>query len=307
MQDNVYYQFPRAEWKELFHNNHKIVNIDDLDEVVSLNDRLTNQDVREIYRPLLQLIDIFIHSKMNLRNEKNEFLKITHQRTSPFVIGISGSVSVGKSTVARVLQELLSKVYQDKHVELLTTDGFLYSNNELEKRGIMHRKGFPESYDMPKLLEFMTKVKTGAENISYPIYSHEIYDIVPNQYATLDQPDILIMEGINIFQLPENQQLYVSDFFDFSIYVDADPMDIKQWYLERYYMLLELAKDQPDNYFYLMTKWSKERQEAYGNEVWYTINLTNLIQHIAPTKERAQVILHKAANHIIDNVSVRKY
>ncbi|MBG9983186.1 type I pantothenate kinase [Aerococcaceae bacterium DSM 111020] len=307
IQDEIFIQFTRKQWSELFHKQHDLIKVDDLDELVSLNDRLTNADVREIYRPLLQFIDIFYENKLALRKERQEFLKLDRKVSQPFVIGISGSVAVGKSTVARVLQELLGKVYPNKEIALLTTDGFLFPNKELEKRGILHRKGFPDSYDMPSFLSFMTKVKTGAERIEYPIYSHHIYDIVPDEVGVLHKPDILIMEGINVFQLPENQQLYVSNFFDFSIFVDADTMDIKKWYMERYYMLVELAKDNPDNYFHKMSKWSDEKKEAYANEVWYTINLTNLVQHIAPTKERAQVVLHKSENHLIDLISVRKY
>lgn len=307
IRDGIFYEYKREHWRKLFHDKHSNVNLDDLDDLVSLNDRLTHGDVSDIYRPLLQYIDIFYENKREQRQEKQEFLRIDQLTTRPFVIGISGSVAVGKSTVARVFQQLLSKVYPDKKIELLTTDGFLFPNKELVKRGIMNRKGFPESYDMPALLEFMTQVKMGEEILKYPIYSHGVYDIVEDEYGVLDRPDILIMEGINIFQLPANQQLYVSDFYDFSIYVEADPIHIKNWYMERYNMLMDLAKDDPDNYFHEMSKWSEEKKEAYANEVWYTINLTNLVQHIAPTKERAQVILNKAANHEIDRISVRKY
>ena len=307
IRDGVFYRYTRDEWSKLNHDKHPIVNLADLDDLVSLNDRLTHSEINEVYRPLLQYIDIFYKSKLAERVEREEFLRVDQIIDRPFVIGISGSVAVGKSTVARVLQELLSTIYPEKKVALLTTDGFLYPNKELKKRGIMHRKGFPESYDMPALLDFMKRVKVGEDKVEYPIYSHEVYDILEDEEGILEKPDILIMEGINVFQLPSSQQLYVSGFYDFSVYVDADPLDIKKWYMERYYMLMDLAKDQPGNYFHDMSKWSMEKKEEYVNQVWYTINLTNLVQHIAPTKERAQVILNKAANHEIDRISVRKY
>ena len=303
-----YYHFPRAEWYKLKETHHPIVDVDKLQKLVSINDRLNEKDILEIYTPLLQYINIFISSKESFNQEKHRFLDQADLADStPFIIGISGSVAVGKSTIARVLRQMLSTIFPDKVVELMTTDGFLYSNDELTHRGIYDRKGFPESYDMSALINFMNKVKTSKEPVQYPYYSHEIYDIVPDKSVTLHNPDILIVEGINTFQLPKNEQIYASDYFDFSIYVDADPIDIKQWYTDRYLVHIDLAKDNPDSFFYPMIEWSDEKVKEFGDNVWYTINLTNLVQNIEPTKERADVILHKVSDHSIDLVKVRKY
>lgn len=303
----TYTHYSREEWRDFYYSGERVSReIDNLDELVSLNDRLTQEDVQDIYRPLLHYIDLLYMLAHHAAKQKGAFFDRDTSK-APFVIGISGSVAVGKSTVARVLRELLDYTYPDQKVEMMTTDGFLYPNEELRRRGLMSRKGFPESYDMVALLEFMREIKLGETTVSYPEYSHSIYDIVPGQMNTIDQPDILIVEGINTFQLPQNQQIYVSDFFDFAIYVDAEPLNIKQWYIKRFLMHLTDAKDDPTSYFYEMAHWTPEEIENYGNEIWYTINMTNLVQHIEPTKDRADLIIHKGEGHVIDQISVRKY
>lgn len=311
MSTELFTQYSREEWEHFNRFEGTLKPIVGLEELVSLNDRLSQDDVKEIYVPLVHYIDVMHNNKINYGEERDKFFNIIGQKssfeTNTFMIGVSGSVAVGKSTSARVLQRLLEKYYPDKRIGLVTTDGFLYPNAELERRGIMKRKGFPESYDMPSLVDFMSKVKVGKDKVEYPTYSHEIYDIVPGEMQVMKEPDILIVEGINAFQLPENQQTYMNEFFDFSIYIDADPLHIKKWFMDRFIMHMESAKDDPTNYFYEISKWPQEKVEDYGNEIWYTINLTNLVQHIQPTRGRADVILHKGINHSIDNVYVRKY
>lgn len=303
--------YSRDEWKDFISIEGKIKPIEGLEELVSLNDRLSQQDVREVYVPLINYIDVIYSNFKEYDKNRDEFFNFIGQKSSyksnTFMIGVSGSVAVGKSTSARVLQRLLQRFYPEKVVELITTDGFLYPNAELERRGIMNRKGFPESYDMPTLLDFMSKVKVGVEDVEYPSYSHEIYDIVPGEKNIMRRPDLLIVEGINAFQLPENQQTYMNEFFDFSVYIDADPMHIKKWFMDRFMLLMNNAKDDPSNYFYEISNWPKDKVEEHGNQIWYTINLTNLVQHILPTRGRADVILHKSLDHSIDNVFVRKY
>lgn len=311
MSTELFTEYSREEWEHFNRFEGTLKPIVGLEELVSLNDRLSQDDVKEIYVPLVHYIDVMHNNKKNYGEERDKFFNIIGQKssfeTNTFMIGVSGSVAVGKSTSARVLQRLLEKYYPDKRIGLVTTDGFLYPNAELERRGIMKRKGFPESYDMPSLVDFMSKVKVGKDKVEYPTYSHEIYDIVPGEMQVMKEPDILIVEGINAFQLPENQQTYMNEFFDFSIYIDADPLHIKKWFMDRFIMHMESAKDDPTNYFYEISKWPQEKVEDYGNEIWYTINLTNLVQHIQPTRGRADVILHKGINHSIDNVYVRKY
>lgn len=311
MTAELFTPYTRDEWKDFTSTEGKIKPIEGLEELVSLNDRLSQKDVREVYVPLINYIDVMYNNRLDYADQRDQFFKLIGKKSSygdnTFMIGVSGSVAVGKSTSARVLQRLLQRFYPDKRVELITTDGFLYPNTELERRGIMNRKGFPESYDMPALLDFMSKVKIGVDDVEYPSYSHEIYDIVPGEKNIMKKPDILIVEGINAFQLPENQQTYMNEFFDFSVFIDADPLHIKTWFMDRFVLLMEAAKDDPTNYFYEISTWTAEKIEDYGNQIWYTINLTNLVQHILPTRGRADVILHKAKDHSIDNVLVRKY
>ena len=230
---------------------------------------------------------------------------------TPFIIGIAGSVAVGKSTTARVLRELLSRWPSSPKVELITTDGFLYPNAELEKRGLMEKKGFPQSFDRRKILRFLGRVKAGRKNVKAPVYSHLEYDVTPNQSVTINQPDILIVEGSNVFQasdLPKDGKSipFVSDYFDFSVYIDAEPNLIQQWYVERFMSLRKTAFQDERSFFYDYSKVSDEEAEKIATGLWKDINLKNLKQNILPTRLRADIVLHKGENHNVDFVALRK-
>ena len=235
---------------------------------------------------------------------KGIFLQKTSER-QPFVIGVSGSVAVGKSTTSRLLQILLSRTFEGSTVELVTTDGFLYPNAILKEQEILNRKGFPESYDMELLLDFLNQIKNN-KSVEIPVYSHEIYDIVPDEKQTILPADFVIVEGINVFQNPQNDSLYMTDFFDFSIYVDAAVNDIESWYIDRFQKLLALAQNDPNNYYYRFTEQPLEEVLSMAHQVWESINLVNLQHYIQPTRNRADLILHKATNHEIDEIYLKR-
>lgn len=301
-----YYRIDRDEWKNFHQDSVPLLSEDKLKGLISLNDKLSLADVKDIYVPLVEVIDLYAKNYRNLRRMKSSFLGRSYE-PAPLIIGVSGSVAVGKSTTARVLQKLLQKFYPDKKIGMITTDGFLYPNAELKRRGILNRKGFPESYDMGKLIQFLLDIKTVKPHVKYPIYSHRIYDVVPNAYNEIHQPDILIVEGINVLQLPTNEQIYASDFFDYSIYVDAAVENIEKWYLERFEMLMDLAIDQPDNYYYSYAIGNRQEAIEMARGVWKTVNLPNLVNFIAPTMTRADLIIHKTDNHFIDYLNIKKY
>ncbi len=244
-----YEQFDRQTWHGFFPTDSVRLTQGNLDEIKSLNDRISIADVQDVYLPLIKLIQLRYQNFLEWQMQKANFLQRSTMRI-PYIIGIAGSVAVGKSTIARLISILLNKMLPDKRVELMTTDGFLYPNAELKRRGIMDRKGFPESYDMERLLKFLNDVKAGEPVVKAPTYSHQVYDVQLDKPLVIDRPDILIVEGINTLQLPSNQQLYVSDYFDWSLYVDADPDLIEHWYLQRFGMLLDTAFTDPSNYYY---------------------------------------------------------
>lgn len=301
-----YYPVSRDEWRGFYRNGVAPLTEEELESIKGFNDQISLQDVQDIYVPLTHLIHLYMKEFESLTLSKGLFLH-KYVPVPPFIIGIAGSVAVGKSTTARLLQIILSRTFKRRNVQLITTDGFLYPNRVLQERGIMHRKGFPESYDMPKLINFLNEVKNGKEEIQAPLYSHSVYDVIEGEYETIEQPDILIVEGINVFQLPANQQIYVSDFFDFSVFVDADPKLIEQWYLERFGALLDTAFKEPDNYYYPYAIGDREDAFKMARNVWKTVNLKNLEEYILPTRSRADVILHKVENHIVDEIFLRKY
>lgn len=307
MEENMtFYHIPREEWQSYYTKEHMPLTQEELDNIKSLNDRISIQDVEDIYIPLCHMIHLYMKEHESLVLSKGLFLH-RYIKTPPFIIGVSGSVAVGKSTTSRLLQTLLSRLFSRRNVQLITTDGFLYPNAVLKERGIMNRKGFPESYDMEHLIRFLNSVKSGEEEIQIPVYSHNVYDIVEGEFQTIEKPDILIVEGINTLQLPTNQRIYVSDFFDFTIFVDAKPDLIEQWYLERFESLLDTAFLDPTNYYYQFAIGDRQEAVNMAKNVWKNVNLKNLEEYILPTRSRADIILHKTKNHLIHEISLRKF
>ncbi|MFA1315219.1 type I pantothenate kinase [Streptococcus dysgalactiae] len=294
----------RESWKMLHQKTKPLLTQEELKSITSLNDNINITDVVDVYLPLINLIQIYKIAQENLSFSKSLFLKKDIQ-LRPFIIGISGSVAVGKSTTSRLLQLLLSRTYPNSRVELVTTDGFLYPNQVLIERGIFNRKGFPESYNMELLLNFLDTIKSG-QSATLPLYSHDIYDIVPDQEQTVDSPDFLIVEGINVFQNQQNNRLYMSDYFDFSIYIDADSAHIEHWYIERFLSILNMAKQDSNSYYAQYTTLPQDEAVAFARNVWKTVNLENLEKFIEPTRNRAELILHKAADHKIDEIYLKK-
>lgn len=301
-----FYHLSREEWQSFYRNGIPPLTDEELQHIKSFNDTISLQDVQDIYIPLTHLINIYMKEYESLNLSKGLFMQ-KFLTPTPFIIGVAGSVAVGKSTTARLLQMMLSRIFKRQTVQLITTDGFLYSTDELIERDILNKKGFPESYDMEKLLTFLNSVKNGEDDLKIPVYSHEIYDIIPGEFETISQPDILIVEGINVLQSPANQRIYISDFFDFSVFVDADADLIETWYLKRFEDLLALAKDDKTNYYYEYANGPREDALAMAKNVWKNVNLKNLNEFILPTRSRADVILHKAQGHVIDDIFLRKY
>lgn len=303
--------FTRDEWKKL--EEHPMFPISDIDlsKLQGLNEPLTTEELEEVYIPMIRLLQIHLTHYRNLHNERDEFFD-NSSHPVPYIIGIAGSVAAGKSTTARVLQKLLSLTPEKPKVELVTTDGFLYSNDELIKRGIFNRKGFPESYDAKRLIAFLSAIKSGRQSLSAPVYSHLTYDIVKDEIQEIENPDIVIVEGINVLQVPRNyekkrkKRVFVSDFFDYSIYVDASHSDLRQWFIERFLTLQNTAFLNPDSYFHQYAKMSEQESIEFANQVWDTINLPNLEKNILPTRFRADLIIEKGECHFVRGVRIRK-
>ena len=299
-----YTSFERNEWAKLAPKNKVNITKEELTQIKSLGDVVDLTDVHEIYTSLISYLHLVYQDKQQARQAQIRFLHKSFE-PAPFIIGISGSVAVGKSTTARLLQLLLQRTYPNLKVHLMTTDGFIYPNKELERKGLMSRKGFPESYNMALLSDFLWDVLSGKKDIVYPLYSQELSDIVPGKYGHVKNPDILIIEGINTLQLPESGQVVTSDFFDFSIYIDAEEDLIKKWYMQRFQKVLKLNKNKPDNFYYQMAHGPLDQAMQFAEEVWQMVNLVNLREYIAPTKERASLILHKTDGHLIDKIYLR--
>ena len=300
----------RGAWASLANNTEIDLDAATLERLRGLGDPTSPEDIAEIYRPLTQLLHLYIANAGRLRENSNRFLNLKVRRT-PFVIGVAGSVAVGKSTTARLLQELLRRAPGNPKVDLITTDGFLLPTAELERRGLMERKGFPESYDRRALLQFVIDVKSGEPRVTAPVYSHIIYDIVPDEQTVIESPDILIVEGLNVLQ-PARADTHgrsgatVSDFFDFSVYVDADEANIKRWFLERFMVLRDTAFHDPQSFFKRFTQLSRAEALQFGSHIWNTINGPNLRENIETTRDRATAILRKGPDHRVQTIAIRK-
>lgn len=305
-----YAVYSREEWARLRADTPMTLNEGELENLGGLTERVSTQEVVDIYLPLSRLLNFYIEAEQGLHHATEKFLRKGNGKT-PFIIGLAGSVAVGKSTTARVLQALLARWPSHPRVELVPTDGFLFENTVLEERGLMNRKGFPESYDLTKLLNFLAEVKSGKARVEAPVYSHLVYDVLSDQTLAIEQPDIVMVEGLNVLQpakLPKDGEAipFVSDFFDFSIYIDASDELIEEWYVERFLRLRQTAFRDPASYFHRYATLSEEEARATGLQIWRSINLANLRENILPTRQRADLILRKGADHAVETVALRK-
>jgi len=305
-----YRVFPRDEWAKLRADTPMTLVPRELEQLSGLIEDLSMVEVEQIYLPLSRLLNLHVAAAQELHAVTNRFLGRKDHRV-PYILGIAGSVAVGKSTTARVLLALLARWPDHPRVDLITTDGFLHPNEELNRRGIMHRKGFPESFDTARLLNFLHEVKSGKQRVEAPVYSHFHYDILPGQVLVIDRPDILIVEGLNVLQparMPKDGEAipFVSDFFNFSIYMDADAKVIEEWYVTRFMRLRQTAFRDPGAYFHRYAQLTPDEARAQALEIWRTINEKNLAENILPTRQRARLILRKSANHRIEDVALRR-
>ena len=305
-----YRAFTRAEWAMLRDDTPMTLTVDEVTRLRSMHDRLDMSEVEEIYLPLSRLLSMYVAATQRLFRVQQRFLG-TEDAKMPYIIGIGGSVAVGKSTTARVLQALLARWPNVPKVDLITTDGFLYPNAILERENLMDRKGFPESYDLPALLRFLTDVKAGRRPTRAPIYSHLVYDVVPNHWVEIDRPEILIVEGLNVLQagrLPKDGEAipFVSDFFDFSVYLDADEGVLRSWYVSRFLALRGTSFSDPKSYFHRYSKLTDSQAIETATDIWTRINLVNLRDNITPTRQRADLILEKSESHRVEQVALRK-
>ncbi len=303
-------RFSRDEWAVLREDTPMTLTAADLDEVRSLNDKVDLGEVEAIYLPMSRLLNLYVQASQRLFQASNVFLHRTDMKV-PYVIGVGGSVSSGKSTTARILRRLLSRWPSHPKVDLVTTDGFLMPNAVLEREGLASRKGFPESYDLPRILRFMSDIKSGERDVEAPVYSHLSYDVLPDKTLLIDQPDVLIVEGINVLQTgrPPRDGRGIpntSDFFDFSIFIDADEDDLRSWYIERFFTLRDSAFKDPKSYFHRYANLSDEEAREMASRIWSTINLVNLRENVLPTRPRADLVLRKGSDHKVRSVFLRK-
>jgi type I pantothenate kinase len=305
-----YALYLREDWARLRADTPMPLSEAELDNLASLTERVSSQEVVEIYLPLSRLLNLYVEATQGLHGAAERFLRKGDGKM-PFILGLAGSVAAGKSTTARVLKALLARWPSHPRVELVPTDGFLFPNAVLEARHMMNRKGFPESYDLTKLLNFLADVKSGKARVEAPVYSHLVYDVLPDQTLVVERPDIVIVEGLNVLQpakLPKDGEAipFVSDFFDFSIYIDAAEDLVEAWYVERFLRLRQTAFRDPASYFHRYATLSEEEARETGLSIWRSINLINLRENILPTRQRADLILRKGADHAVETVELRK-
>lgn len=308
--DSPFIEFSRHTWRKLRKDVPMTLNEDDVYQLQGQIEKLSTQEVEEIYLPLSRLLNLYVEATRTLFEATSLFLGHPKPKV-PYIIGVSGSVAVGKSTTSRILKALLSHWSEHRNVDIVTTDGFLYPNRLLEQKGLMNRKGFPESYDLKRLIGFLADLKSGNQHLKVPVYSHRTYDILPNQFQNVNQPHIVIIEGLNVLQIGNSRtqnsaQIFVSDFFDFSIYVDANTEIIKKWFLDRFLLFRKKAKNDADAFFHQFSKWSKVKALDFANHVWTEINQRNLNENILPFKQRARLILHKNEDHTVNKIYLRK-
>ncbi|HEY7383375.1 MAG TPA: type I pantothenate kinase [Beijerinckiaceae bacterium] len=306
-----YRSFSRDEWARLRADTPLTLTASEVARLQSLNDPISLDEVIAIYLPLSRLLSLYVAATQGLFKATQRFLMAEADAKVPYIIGVAGSVAVGKSTTARVLQALLTRWPNTPKVDLVTTDGFLLPNDELTRLDLMERKGFPESYDTGALLHFLADIKAGKRNVKAPLYSHLIYDVVPGEYTMIDRPDLLIVEGLNVLQparMPKDGKAipFVSDYFDFSIYLDATEDDLSRWYVERFLKLRQTAFRDPKSFFRRYADFTEETAIAEAERLWTRINLLNLRENIVPTRQRASLILRKGASHRIERVALRR-
>lgn len=305
-----YVELDRGDWARLREEHPMQLDAADVERLRGLGERLDLAEVEQVYLPISRLLSFYERAMGRLHQVTSDFLDEGHERT-PFVIGVAGSVAVGKSTTARILRELISRWEGQPKVDLVTTDGFLFPNAVLERRNLMPRKGFPESYDRRALLRFVSEVKAGKAEVRAPVYSHLVYDIVPDEQIVVRRPDVLIVEGLNVLQPPRSTEngaagLAVSDFFDFSVYVDAHVGDIKRWYVDRFLELRQTAFADPESHFHRYASLTDDAAVDIAENIWDTINAPNLVDNILPTRSRATLVLLKGADHSVDRVRLRR-
>jgi len=307
--DSIYVAFDEEAWGRLRADTPLPLSENELRRLRGINESVSLDEVRQIYLPMSRLLNLYVGGTQDLYRASAFFLGGLAPKV-PYIIGIGGSVAVGKSTTGRILCELLKRWPDHPQVDLVTTDGFLHPNSVLEERGIMQRKGFPESFDLRALVNFVLRVKSGERHVPHPIYSHHSYDIVPGSVEVVDQPDILILEGLNVLQArsqaPRSSRLMLSDLFDFSIYVDAETEVVERWYVERFLTFRDTAFRDPDAYFHRYASLSREDAIDTARSIWKAINEPNLVQNILPTRERADLILEKAPDHAVRSIRLRK-